>query len=183
MVVDEENGKKFDDDGELCAAEELKKFVKVNSNAAIDISRGMVGLGWVVRDSEGFVLLSAVKPVMGGFSLEVAEVLAVLTALQVARDSGFNRVILDMDASTIVKLVNDATLPLSELGFIIHDIRLFFQDKNFLICVRHVRRSANRVAHCLTKFALSVGQQLVWLEDFPSCVGDLTSDDSRSIYI
>ncbi|KAL5847316.1 hypothetical protein ACOSQ3_010840 [Xanthoceras sorbifolium] len=80
-------------------------FVKVNSNAAIDISRGMVGLGWVVRDSEGFVLLSAVKPVMGGFSLEVAEVLAVLTALQVARDSGFNRVILDMDASTIVKLI------------------------------------------------------------------------------
>ncbi|KAL5777671.1 hypothetical protein ACOSP7_010597 [Xanthoceras sorbifolium] len=117
----------------------------------------MVGLGWVVRDSEGFVLLSAVKPVMGGFSLEVAEVLAVLTALQVARDSGFNRVILDMDASTI--------------------------DNNFLICVRHVRRSANRVAHCLTKFALSVGQQLVWLEDFPSCVGDLTSDDSRSICI
>ncbi|KAL5756798.1 hypothetical protein ACOSQ2_021544 [Xanthoceras sorbifolium] len=128
-------------------------FVKVNFDAAIDISRGVVSLGWVVHDSEGFVLLSAVKPMMGGFSPEVAEALAVLTALQVARDFCFNRVILETDASTIVKLVNDATLPLSELGFIIQDIRLFFQNSNFLICVRNVRRSANRVTHCLAKFA------------------------------
>ncbi|KAL5823583.1 hypothetical protein ACOSQ4_021483 [Xanthoceras sorbifolium] len=68
-------------------------FVKVNFDAAIDISRGVVSLGWVVHDSEGFVLLSAVKPVMGGFSPEVAEALAVLTALQVARDFCFNRIL------------------------------------------------------------------------------------------
>ncbi|KAL5749336.1 hypothetical protein ACOSP7_023939 [Xanthoceras sorbifolium] len=81
-------------------------------------SKKTAGLGVVVRDSLGFVLLVAVKPVVGDF-----------------------------------------------------------YDQSLVYSFVHVRRSANRVGHQLVTLALSVDQQFVWLEDYPSCVGSYVASD------
>ncbi|KAL5749285.1 hypothetical protein ACOSP7_023888 [Xanthoceras sorbifolium] len=117
-------------------------------------SKETAGLGVVVRDSLGFVLLAAVKPVVGDFSPEVAESMAVLFGFQVAMESGFKDLEVETDAAN--SFVNDQSLVYSFV---------------------HVRRSANRVAHQLAKLPLSVDQQIVWLEDYPSCVGSYVASN------
>ncbi|KAL5747943.1 hypothetical protein ACOSP7_024971 [Xanthoceras sorbifolium] len=111
--------------------------VKINPDAAIDVFRGVIVLGVVIRDCEGRVLLTGVKPMHGGFSPEIAEALAVLHALQIARESGFKLVALETDAINVVKLVNGAMVPLSLKS--VSSFRIFvpfFQDSSFLSCLR-----------------------------------------------
>ena len=57
----------------------------------------------------------------------------------------------------------------SEVGIIISDI------KNMLlqiqcVAVSFVPRLANKVAHCLAKYALSCSEDRFWLEEYPPCV-------------
>ncbi|KAL5778636.1 hypothetical protein ACOSQ2_009373 [Xanthoceras sorbifolium] len=126
-------------------------------------SKETAGLGVVVRDSLWFVLLAAVKPVVGDFSPEVAESMAVFFGLQVAMESEFKDLEVETDAANI--------------GSLIQEIQSFVSDQSLVYSFMHVRRSANRVAHQLAKLAISVNQHIVWLEDYPSCVGSYVASD------
>ncbi|KAL5811518.1 hypothetical protein ACOSQ4_028086 [Xanthoceras sorbifolium] len=120
---------------------------KLNTDAALFSSKETAGLGFVVRDSLSSVLLAAVKPVVGDFSPEVAESIAVLFGLQVAIESSFKDLEVETDVANAVHLV--------------HDIQSFVGDRSLISSFVHVRCSANRVAHQLVKLALSVDQQIV----------------------
>ncbi|KAL5760862.1 hypothetical protein ACOSQ2_019700 [Xanthoceras sorbifolium] len=62
----------------------------------------MVGLGIIVRDWRGKVMLSCVKSLAGNFSPEIAESLGVIFGLHVASDDGFKFVSLERDADSVV---------------------------------------------------------------------------------
>ncbi|KAL5784974.1 hypothetical protein ACOSQ2_007366 [Xanthoceras sorbifolium] len=117
----------------------------------------------MVRDSLGFVLLAAVKPMVRDFSSEVAESMVVLFGLQVAIELGFKDLEVETDAANVMHLVHGSSVPLS--------------DRSLVYSFVHIHCSANRVAHPLAKLTLSVDQQIIWLEDYPSCVeSSVTSD-------
>ncbi|KAL5845699.1 hypothetical protein ACOSQ3_009223 [Xanthoceras sorbifolium] len=85
---------------------------KLNTDAALMSSKETAGLGVVVRDSLWFVLLAAVKPVVGDFSPEVAESMAVFFGLQVAMESEFKDLEVETDAANVVHLVKGTSVPL-----------------------------------------------------------------------
>ncbi|KAH7576773.1 hypothetical protein JRO89_XS01G0145700 [Xanthoceras sorbifolium] len=61
--------------------------------------------------------LACVKFIIGGYSPEITETLAVLFGLHVASAAGFNFVSLETDVDSMVKLVHGSSIPLSKIGF------------------------------------------------------------------
>ncbi|KAI9194421.1 hypothetical protein LWI28_005846 [Acer negundo] len=57
---------------------------KINSDAELDVGNGKVGLGIIIRDSEGEILACRASPILAGFSPLISEVVAVLHGLSFA---------------------------------------------------------------------------------------------------
>ncbi|KAL5767563.1 hypothetical protein ACOSQ2_014346 [Xanthoceras sorbifolium] len=153
-------------------------WFKINTDAALDSSRCKVGLGVVVRESYGLVLLSGSLVLDGLFSPKVAEALAILRGVQLALDSSFNPFCIESDAASVVHLISSRTNSFADIGLVVDDIILFL-DRLPDFSIFAIRRSVNKVAHKLARFALGLVSYSIWLEDFPSCIASLVSDDIR----
>lgn len=78
-------------------------FIKLNVDAATKPQEDRIGLGVVARDKEGTVFLSASKTDWPFISVERAELEAFQWAVDLAIDSGWQNVIVEGDAQTIVR--------------------------------------------------------------------------------
>ncbi|KAL5809110.1 hypothetical protein ACOSQ3_029801 [Xanthoceras sorbifolium] len=97
-------------------------FLKLNLDAATSVESNKVGLGVVVRNHLRQVLLSAASSLSSCFSPLLHEALALKHGLELARDAGLSRLVLELDCATLVKFINLNQLPLSEVGQVISDI-------------------------------------------------------------
>ena len=61
---------------------------KINSDAALDMVGHTVGVGVVIRNSDGLVMASNSQEIATTFSPQVAEAVAICRGLQLAVDSG-----------------------------------------------------------------------------------------------
>ncbi|KAK3231660.1 hypothetical protein Dsin_003541 [Dipteronia sinensis] len=102
-----------------------------------------------------------------------------LAGCLLAIDSGLNPVIVESDAAVVVKWINGGDILYSEIGVIISDIKNLLQQIH-CAAVTFVPRSANQVAHCLAKYALSCNEDRYWLEEVPICVDKLVVAECRT---
>ncbi|KAL5736435.1 hypothetical protein ACOSQ2_031223 [Xanthoceras sorbifolium] len=154
-------------------------WIKINSDVAVDARGRRLGFGVVFRDSVGEVLVSYTSLLPGLFSSDIGEALAILLGLRLAGDMGFPSVCVESDAASVVKQLSSRAPSCSDIGLILDDILSLvggFADISF----SSVRRSANKVAHGLAKFALSHQPVGVRIRGVPSSVAFLVLDDSRS---
>lgn len=70
----------------------------------MDFHRGLCGLGVVLRNERGELLLAISKGIHGHFSVKATEVYAAIMGLQALYNAGFHldHIILEMDAQAIV---------------------------------------------------------------------------------
>ncbi|KAL5732576.1 hypothetical protein ACOSP7_031934 [Xanthoceras sorbifolium] len=61
----------------------------------LDVGRNCTGLGVIIRDSAGMVLLVGVKRLAGALNPEMAEALAVLFGLSLSAEAGIHPISLD----------------------------------------------------------------------------------------
>ncbi|KAL5845509.1 hypothetical protein ACOSQ4_011467 [Xanthoceras sorbifolium] len=154
-------------------------WIKINSDVAVDARGRRLGFGVVFRDSVGEVLVSYTSLLPGLFSSDIGEALAILLGLRLAGDMGFPSVCVESDAASVVKQLSSRVPSCSDIGLILDDILSLvggFADISF----SSVRRSTNKVAHGLAKFALSHQPVGVRIRGVPSSVAFLVLDDSRS---
>ncbi|KAL5779492.1 hypothetical protein ACOSQ2_010229 [Xanthoceras sorbifolium] len=144
-------------------------LIKVNTDAAINSTIGKTGLGVVICNNFGEVLMAWVDVLEGALAPDMAEAKAILFGLSIACQSGLKVDHLEYDASTIISMLNKRSVRLSAIGLIVDDISNLLRHFNCVVEFSHVPRIANRVAHSLAKFAFVEDQQLVWVEDFPPC--------------
>ncbi|KAK2640685.1 hypothetical protein Ddye_028480 [Dipteronia dyeriana] len=143
--------------------------VKMNTDAAIDNVGRKVGIGIILRDCDGNVLAVCSQKIMAGFSLQVAEAVALLKGLVLARDIGIWPGEVEMDAQSVVKLLSSSNVRCSEVGLVITDIKL----QLFLMpacIISFTPRETNKVAHHLAKLGLLTEEVSAWLEDCPPSV-------------
>ena len=76
----------------------IKLVLKVNPDAAFDLSSGATSLGAVIRDSSGKVLVSASLKLARTESPLHAEVRALLFELSLARERGCNKLLVETDS-------------------------------------------------------------------------------------
>ncbi|KAK2639502.1 hypothetical protein Ddye_027297 [Dipteronia dyeriana] len=139
---------------------------KVNTDVVLDAQEGHIGVGIIIRNDVGDVMASGAQRVMGGYSVPIAEAIAILKGMQFACNSGLNPCIFESDAHEVVYIINSRVSPLSEIGLIISDIMRLL-DGPFNFHVTFAPRSANRVAHGLAKLGLKIVNNLFFIEECP----------------
>ena len=95
---------------------------KINSDVVLDMVGHMVGLGVVIRNSDGLVMSSSSQKITTTFFPQVAEAVAISRGLQLAIDSGLTPCMLESDAEVVVKWINNVVPLCSEIGNVISDI-------------------------------------------------------------
>ncbi|KAL5818617.1 hypothetical protein ACOSQ4_022459 [Xanthoceras sorbifolium] len=131
----------------------------------------------VIRDNSSCVLLSTAISSLGCFSHLFSELAAMKKGLELARDTGFSRLIVESDSFTLVKAINSAAFLLSEVGIIIRDIAALIRSLD-VFSVSFIPRKANIFADALAKLGLcSIGES-IWMEDTPPSIFPLVLKDS-----
>ncbi|KAL5851498.1 hypothetical protein ACOSQ3_006616 [Xanthoceras sorbifolium] len=147
-------------------------WFKINSDAAVDSVRKRVGLGVVIHDWQGRVVVSLSQSYPLLVLVEVTEAIAIRRGLQLVSEIGLSPVGFESDASSLVSFIVKKDPPLSDVGLVVADIIHLVS----LLSVSHisfVHRSCNGVAHRLARFGFSILDFLVWMEEVPSYVEDL----------
>ncbi|KAK4401657.1 hypothetical protein Sango_0906400 [Sesamum angolense] len=126
--------------------------VKLNFDGAIFASSVEVGIGIIARDSAGACVGWKSVRKQGSFVPEMVEAMAAREAILLACRVGWRRIILEGDCANIYQKLSALSPDCSALGAIIRDIKCL--ALNFDLCsFSLVRRSGNKVAHCLARRA------------------------------
>ncbi|KAK3188793.1 hypothetical protein Dsin_028354 [Dipteronia sinensis] len=123
---------------------------KINTDAAIDATRKKVGIGIIIRDSSGAVMVSSSQSFDAGYDSQVAESVAILRGIQLALDTGLWQCTVESDAQVVVNLINSKSCVNSDVDLIITNI-LYLLGNLSDCSVRFAPRIANRAAHSLAK--------------------------------
>ncbi|KAM6555296.1 hypothetical protein CsatB_002315 [Cannabis sativa] len=108
------------------------------------------GFGCVARGADGRIIEAISGSRLGVVGPEIAEVIGVKEALSWIKRNGWMEVEIETDALVVVQAVMGSIQMPSQFGFLVQDCR------NLLSCINQVslhfvKRSANRVAHCLAR--------------------------------
>lgn len=152
---------------------------KLNSDAAVMKER-KVGLGVVVRDHEGDVMLIAGRRGKETSIVAQAEAKALLFGLQRAFECGLRELEVESDCLHLVDLLQNKAKELTSTQIIANDIKCFtckLEFCSFGFC----RRSCNSVAHLIAKSSLYFEEELLWLEDYPPDILPLVIADKVDV--
>ncbi|XP_035545169.1 uncharacterized protein LOC118348227 [Juglans regia] len=134
-----------------------ESFIKANWDATVDQKEKKMRIGVMIRDEEGEVLV-----VVEGHQRNVDQP---AVAKSYALWKG--------DAQLIVKAVNNQEEDRSVYGSIVEaSKKLISSWKDW--SVEFVYRNANEAAHTLAKEALHLDTEIVWIEETPNCIRNIT---------
>ncbi|XP_031102021.1 uncharacterized protein LOC116005928 [Ipomoea triloba] len=146
-------------------------FLKCNVDAAL--LDDIMGFGAVVRDQVGKFVAAFCRRLHCFRDPYLAETMAVKEALTWLKNYGHNNVILESDCLNFCTSFNSGCLNFSYVGLIIKHCSIANGIGN--IVVRHVKRSANHVAHVLARATDSSSVLGVWDVSPPWCISDLVA--------
>lgn len=138
---------------------------KLNSDADV-FKSGQIGMGGVIRDNVGEVVMATSKRMDGIVDADVAEALSARHGLQIALEAGYSALILEVDCLKLFNILKEGKIESSLFGMVVQDI-LHLTSQCSCISFSHVRRQGNVVAHTLAKMCKEMEGLKVWLEDFP----------------
>ena len=90
--------------------------------------------------------------------------MAAAIALAFANNLGVTRVILEGDSLVVIKALKEEEQLLSPTGLLLKDVKMLSQSFQNLL-YSHTKREGNSVAHSLARYASSIPDFLVWMED------------------
>lgn len=137
---------------------------KVNVDAAVTGSK--FGLGMVVRDEVGDVLMSAGSSCQAEGDPLHAEAKAMFFGFKYAFDVGFRSIVMESDCANLVQLAMGKTRVRTRTQVIVDDILALAPNFEYCLFVFAIR-SCNRVAHSIAKSSLTLEEVVVWMEDHP----------------
>ncbi|MCH94630.1 ribonuclease H protein, partial [Trifolium medium] len=144
-----------------------KTFLKLNVDAHLS-DDGHWGLGMVLRRDDGRCVGAATKVYHGSNDAAMAEATGLREALLWVKSQKMEKVIIEMDAESIVKAVNSRIFPRNQWGQLVRSCARNF-DHHAHLSVKWVNRRGNQPTHVLARWALSEPNQL-WSNNFPSCI-------------
>ncbi|KAK2664550.1 hypothetical protein Ddye_003124 [Dipteronia dyeriana] len=91
-------------------------------------------------------------------------------------DCGLAPCVFEIDDALAVKWITDGQLNLSENGVLLDDINSLVSNLSNVVFT-HTTKKANSVAWGLAKHALKIAEDAYWMEEFPTCIGDIVLAD------
>ncbi|KAL5550218.1 hypothetical protein UlMin_000394 [Ulmus minor] len=138
--------------------------LRLNVDAAFDANSKSYGLGAVIRDSAGSLIVVGVWPGQQASSVGLAELITVKAGLQIAKEYGLSSLIVYCDAVNEVAKLQRNALPANEDGIVISDIKQLAYTLN-VVSFNYFFRIYNGVAHCLARNALHRLSSEYWFGD------------------
>ena len=129
-----------------------RSWYKINFDGATFVKEDKVGLGVVIRNSEGLVMASLSQLISLPYSVVEVETLVARRALELVVEIGIGRVVLEGDSAVLMQTLKNGTRSLAQYNHIANDIlflALYFSALKF----SHVSCSRNKVAHSLARRA------------------------------
>ena len=121
-------------------------WIKVNWDASLEKDMGRMGYSAVVRDDLGLVVAAQSVTSLGSLDSSLAEVGAILKAIQLCVSLGLQRVIFEGDSKGVVDGIHSTTKDWSHKRMMLVDIRMQLQNVSQW-WVEFVCREDNQVAH------------------------------------
>uniref|UniRef100_A0A803NGI9 Reverse transcriptase domain-containing protein n=1 Tax=Cannabis sativa TaxID=3483 RepID=A0A803NGI9_CANSA len=151
--------------------------LKMNVDAACDISRNKIGVGIIIRNSSGQVVAAYSKPLTGRLKPQEMEAKALLIGINWAARCNLSINLFESDSLILVNSINSISNAISSFGDLVLDIknRLSYLSS---VCVSHVKRDANQAAHGLAKHALELDDDCMWFEEIPSTIFSVVVNDA-----
>jgi ribonuclease HI len=149
--------------------------VLINVDAALFKSSNRMGVGVVIRSHNGECLAACSELINEVTSPELAEALAIRRALALAREEGFDKIMVASDCLSVVHRINNSTQDRSFLGVVIEDIKketMSFTSYSFF----HIPRKCNESTHVLAKRSELSGN-VRFCSVAPDCIRDILCND------
>ncbi|GLU23845.1 hypothetical protein SLE2022_398210 [Rubroshorea leprosula] len=151
--------------------------VKINVDGAVSSHKRIYGMGAVVRNNSGEVVVAMACKGQGAVGVEIAEACCMCKALQWACEFSFDRVMMESDCASLVTALNSGIAAInSGLGTVISDCKLLMAF--ILDCrVQHIRQEGNSVAHELARRALHAKDDEFWIVEFPPFIAHIVTGE------
>lgn len=150
--------------------------VMINCDAALFQSSCQMGIGFLIRDHDGRCLLALNERVQNVTQPELAEAVAIRRALSLAKEEGYQKVIISSDCLSAIQRIISPLLDRSRIGCLISDIKRIgaeFSECTFM----HVNRLCNLAAHTLARLSEPAGSN-VYRSVTPDCIRELLCNDA-----
>ena len=108
-----------------------------------------------------------------------AEAKAFEIGIQLAKDMGIREVLIEGDSLIVQRALNELASPPSSVDAVIIGIKDASVDFHH-IAFTHVGRQGNKPAHLLAKYAKSIDNILVWIEETPCVIKQALIHDVMS---
>ncbi|XP_073128884.1 uncharacterized protein [Henckelia pumila] len=146
--------------------------LRLDVDASFNHLNNSSSVGAVVRDINGFVWGAKAKIIRCPSSVVSAELEAIRFGMDFCSLQGFTNVCIFSDSLLAIRAVETQSENLGPEGAVAMEIRSLLESPKF-VSIRHMRRSANRVAHFLAQkvcgsvlsFEYSIGSIPQWLAD------------------
>ncbi|XP_059429029.1 uncharacterized protein LOC132162828 [Corylus avellana] len=146
--------------------------LKLNWDTALDTRKKRMGVGIVVRNHDGEVLLTKCMVQDHITDPTIAEAIAARASVELVRQLGFQSVIFEGDSLVVVKALSSEDRCWSQFGMLIEETKIILRScGSWEVC--HIRRAANEVAHRISKLALTLNETHVWEESVPLCIREI----------
>ena len=140
-------------------------YFKVNVDGASPLDcKGISGVGAIVRNDGGKVVVALCKALPSCYPAKWAELFALEQGIILAQQLAISNVIIESDAAFAIQAISQDLCGV-EVGHLIQGIlraKSSFVDCSF----RHVNRAYNEAAHELAQFAKWNYVSYVWKDDF-----------------
>ena len=130
---------------------------------------GSAGVGLILRDWEGKVIMAVSKRESAVVEPLEIELVAILRGLQFCIPLGLQALTIETDSLILAKELAKPEFANAMFGNIVTDIKQM-QSRISVCSILHVNREANESAHRLARFARSVVDTSVWWEVVPSVI-------------
>jgi ribonuclease HI len=150
----------------------------INVDAALFNSSNCMGAGVVIRNNVGDFAGACGDCIHNVSSPELAEALAIRSAVIFASEEGMDNLIIASDCLSVVQRLNAKGMDRSASGPVILDIKSMMAS--FSACsIRHVSHLQNVAAHHLAR-SLELSRRFVWRCVPPECIRETLCIDIMS---
>ncbi|KAL5766204.1 hypothetical protein ACOSP7_016821 [Xanthoceras sorbifolium] len=150
---------------------------KINCDAVVCVNGNRVGIGVIIRDSNGDVMFSASKKIGTGLAPSIAEASAIYEGMKLVAETGLLPAMVEFDLLSVVNLILAGQPIRSEIGLVIEDIlelKVLHGFSSFVFSPR----TSYRVAHSLAKMVVTHAMDIVSLEKVPPSIRSLVQEEA-----
>ncbi|KAK3183139.1 hypothetical protein Dsin_030425 [Dipteronia sinensis] len=137
------------------------RTLKLNSDASVRPGSQRCRVVAIIKDDKGWITAAVSKSLVGNFSPETEELVALREGLLLAKGLKLKISCVELDACNIVAMISSGIVVSGASEFVFVDVMALFKVVEVLSC-QSISRNGNRVANNLATLAMSYKEDFLW---------------------